>query len=330
MRALAVVFALLSAAHAQGWSITANAPVVGAATAQVTINLQAVFTGTAALPIGPVGTGTFFSYDGVYQQNDGHTRATLTPSVAGQTAPLAFTASASAIANVTSAPGQYVATSCSMDTEVIATLHAPQPVSGRIHLSFLGFVYDNGDATIDIDLGDDGSFELQAQAWVFGGTWSPLRLSEFPVQIGTTGFPIRIRYHSHTVSIASLSGGWSVDSASMTVEAQFFPGQAAVQYFDATGASASLIGIHALNDHVVLILENGTTPGILVFGTQPLQLSVVGLPSVTQLVSIDTFVVANFLDLPMPSLPPGTALYSQGLVVGSVLRSSNSIRALWP
>jgi hypothetical protein len=71
-------------------------------------------------------------------------------------------------------------------------------------------------------------------------------------------------------------------------------------------------------------------PLVLAFGAQPVSIPL--LPTVTVLVTLDWLVATGSMTLPAVPLPPGTAIYVQGLVLDatSTLRSSNSLLAYWP
>lgn len=128
--------------------------------------------------------------------------------------------------------------------------------------------------------------------------------------------------------VGALQGGYSNCFAS--IEVQFFPGQPAVAAFDSTGSVQSITIDHPLGDSVTLSLSALNQGNVLIFGFQPMVQPIT--PTITQLVSVDTVFVLTSITLALPPLPPGTALYCQGLVIDpfGVLRSTRSVRALWP
>jgi hypothetical protein len=329
MQTLLATLLLSASALAQAFSMTAQVGNPGSATGSMAVGSQVLHASTTSMPAGSVALPFAFQHAGTHAAGSWSTTISLTPNVGNQQAPLAFTVQGVANATTTPTSPAWHMTAASMDLDLTATLFAPQPCSGRLYLVFQGAVHNFGDSRVDVDIGADGTFELQTQAWMLGHTWSPLRLLEYPVAIGASGCPLRIRCHCDASSTAAT--GWNTDSASMTVEAQFFPGQAVVQAFDATGATVALHAVHAPNDAVTLLGPQGLT-SVFVLGTQSMRSPVPFLPHLMQLVTVDAFTIADLLTVQMPPMAAGTALYCQAFAVdsGGQWHGSNSLRALWP
>lgn len=226
----------------------------------------------------------------------------------------------------------HTAAMCSSAATLLVMLQAPAPTSGRLVIDYDGFENDLGQAQVGVDIGDDGTIDLASHSNLFpkGVSWLT---ADWSAHISTAGLPIRLHITSWS-GVGVWGGQWTAHGAGMTLRCQFLPGQPIVDYFDTTGASAQLMRSHSTANVVTLDswTPGAVLPSVFVFGTQSMVAPVPGLPTVTQLVSIDAIAVANQLTLPMPALPPGTVLYCQGLVVDSAgtLRSTNSLRATWP
>lgn len=325
--------ALPTALAAQSWSITGVVPSLGTATGTITTNFAPPVVVTTPLPPGPAPAGTFFTPTAALGNAHADGEASWSPTFADLVAPVGFEAISHGAAAASWPPGPNQGSSrMQMDAAIVLTLVPPQPVGGRLVLRWLGRNIDVPVAMIDVDVGDDGTIELAATSQGFSYS-DPWRSLELPLTIGANGLPIRLRYRCDIVAAAWGSSA-AHDFTTMTVTGQFFPQQAAIEPFDDTGATASLWSSHGLDDTASLSLryQYQPVPGLIAFGTQPLVAPVPGLPFVTQLVLIDTFVIAGDLAFLMPQLPPGTAIFAQGLVVDptGTPRSSNSVRALWP
>jgi hypothetical protein len=326
---------LAPAVVAQTWAATATAPVPGSATATINSNFAPPVVVTTPLPVGPVAAGTYLS---VYASlapggSFARTHAQWAPTFATLAGPVGFEAIGFNWVQAQPPPGMtQVASQCQLGAVLRVTLQAPSPTSGRLAIQYLGIESDMGNARIDVDVGDDGSIDLIADNQTFqsSDTW---RVFNMPLHIGATGVPIRLVISSQN-GVGAWGASWQQHAASITVRAHFLPGQPTVQPFDQTGASVSLFGQQSLSNIVTLQVyaPNLTWPAVYAFGMQPMVAPIPGLPTVTQLLTIDTFAVANFLVLPMPVLPPGTSLYCQALALDAngTLRSSNSLRATWP
>jgi hypothetical protein len=307
--AIVLVLALAPAALAQSWSVTASAPVVGSAN---TGAFPSGYGSSQTLPVGTVAAGTFLSTS----SSSGAASASWSASVAGQVAPLAFTA---ALATLTSNNGSALFTSASVQARLDLTLRAPQPSGGRLFAQVSSIGLFGGSGTISLDVGADGVVDFASSS--FSGSGS----ADLALQIPAGGAVVRVLYSG---SAAAPQGSYA--QSSVNLAAQFLPGQPAVTAFDSTGAGQSITIAHPLGDSVSLSLSPFNQANVLVFGLQPLVQPIT--PTVTQLVTVDTVFALSSITLALPPLPPGTALYCQGLVVDpfGVLRSTGSVRALWP
>lgn len=325
--------ALPSALVAQSWSITAVVPSPGTATGTITTNFAPQVVVTTPLPPGPAPAGTFFTPTVALGNAHADGAASWSPTFADLVAPVGFEAIAhgAAAASWPAGPNQG-SSRMQMDADLVLMLVPPQPVGGRLVLRWRGVNVDFPVARIDVDIGDDGTIDLAASSQWFAWT-DPWRSFELPLTIGANGLPIRLRYRCDIVA-AALGSSADHNATTMTVTCQFFPHQAVIGSFDDTDATASLWSSHWLDDTASLSLrhQGQPVPGLIAFGAQPLVVPVPGLPFVTQLVQIDTFVIGTDLAFLMPQLPPGTAIFAQGLAIDPAgeLRSSNSVRALWP
>jgi len=319
---VAAFLAISSHSSAQGWSITAHAPFVGTATASV-LNIYSgpPATNSAGLPVGPVLPGTFLTCSATHPFTGGLGSVSMSciPSVVGSLAPLAFTTN-----SLCGSQGSYVSgnnASASGNARIDLTLHAPQPVGGRLWVRTFGSdtaaQYSSASSRIDLDVNADGTIEVSAYA---GSASTPL---DVPLQILATGAVIRLTYNTSTFAVNSAT-------ATRTIEAQFFPGEPAVAPFATFAGAATMSVTHSVLGWVNLSIAGpGLTPVLMAFGGTAT--SVPWLPSVTVLVSPDVLIgTTGSITIPLPPLPPGM-LYAQGLVVDSVgtLRGTNSVRFLW-
>ncbi len=339
-RLVVSVFALALSLGAQSWSVTAAAPVTGTASASALTFSQppTIQTNTQTLAVGPVPAGIFLSMSAQAGSASAYSRAQWSPSVVGQVAPLAFRVEVTAWAHVSAWSGGYSegaggSVSCQLDL----TLHAPQPTAGRLALRRMTTTHATGSVSLSVDADGDGLAETISTD---GST------ADVAVVIPAAGTSVRVTIgatasESYTPGLGSQPGS----SGAIVFEAQFLPDEPTVTPFDDTGAFQRLSIDHKA-DNTLTIGAQVSPPGvwpfpaataaILVFGSQPVVIP--ALPSVTQLVTIDawfamtaTFPVSS-MTLALPSLPPGTEAYCQALLIltdGS-LRSSNSLRALWP
>jgi len=319
---------LAGATAAQGWSITAISPTGGVAAGQLTSSFAPPVNVNSTLSSGPFTTGVFLSADAVLGASHANSSAEWASPFPGQVAPLGFRVFvfARAIVSPPAGPNQVAATT-TLDADALFVLQAPSPGGGRVVLTYLGQQSEvlSHAAVMDVDVGADGTIEMAATSH------DPFaRMMELPLQIAASGTPIRIHITANA-NWAATHPNTSVQTVSLEVTAQYFPDQAAVGHFDATGATVDLAGFHALDDRLTLVLPSQSV-GAIVFGSQPMVAPVVGFPLVTQLVSFDAFALGRVLLLAMPPLPPGTRIYAQGFVLepSGIMRSSNSLRAWWP
>ncbi|HEX6813653.1 MAG TPA: hypothetical protein VF384_18685 [Planctomycetota bacterium] len=310
---------LVSQVYAQGWSITANAPVPGSASASAMWGITVV-SNSATLPAGPVAPGTFLTCSASLYGSSS-LAMTWTPSVSGLAAPLAFTASSTCSSQV---PITSVATTASGNAQIDLTLRAPSPVAGLLWVRVIapGTPQSLSSSTIGLDLMADGSVEVSAQ---LGASSDPVVL---PLQIPASGAVVRLSYNAQSTA----PGVSQYVNLHRTIEALFIPNAPVVTPFATTGTGAAMTISHAFPGTVTLTIGPPPfTPALIVFGATPLNVPL--LPTVTILVSPD-ILIANVgsITLPLPPLPSGTAIYAQGLVIdtAAVPRSTNSVRALWP
>jgi hypothetical protein len=222
----------------------------------------------------------------------------------------------------------YVATHvrAAANTSLRASLSASAPVGGRLLVEWDGSSSQMGliHAAIRVDVGADGSIEAHARWTDFVFSTTTKRL-EVPVLLVPNGVPVQIDIDCSADS--PWFGNWNFASTSLAMRIEFFPGQAAVTEYDTTGAGAGLLFSHLADDTITL-----DVPGILVLGATPMVQPIPGFPGLVQLVSADVVVPATSIHLPMPRLPPGSALYAQGIGLSSsgTLVGSRSLRALLP
>ncbi|MCU0865523.1 MAG: hypothetical protein MUC36_17195 [Planctomycetes bacterium] len=318
---------------AQTWSASAVAPVPGAANATITSNFAAPVLVNTSLPAGPVAAGQFVSAHATLGNSFATANAQWAPTFATLAGPVGFEVQARASVRAQPPPGMTQVTCvCDLAAALRITLQAPAPTAGRLVIEYLGVDSDVGNARIDVDLGDDGTIELVADNQTFQGlgNW---RLFNAPLQIGAGGTPIRLLLTTQN-GVGALGANSQQHGASITVRGHFLPFEPTVRPFDQTGAVLTLVARQSLANVVTLqaFAPNLVMPTVFVFGTVPLVASIPGLPTVTQLVGIDAWVVADYLTVPLPALPQGAAIYCQALGITSsgTLRSSNSVAAIWP
>ena len=301
---------LVSFASAQTWSVNASLPVP--ATAQ----FVSVWYQSVSQPAGPIAPGTIVTTTSYYAPS---ASASWLPSVPVQNAPLAFRLYATAHPSLS---GGATLSWASVDAQLDLALTAPQPVAGRLALRFQPT--GPGLRTLTLDVGADGSTEFVAP---FASTGpAGFATVDLPLTIPVAGTVIRATLHA----AGSLQYGQFPTSmnAVLDLQAEFFPGQPALHQFDTAGASATLATTHLPDNTATLALGSPTQPlpGWLVFGFQPTLAS--WSPTVTQLVTADSIIAVNSMSLLLPDLPPGTALFAQGLAIlpGNVLATTDSVR----
>lgn len=297
-------------------------------TAVATVTHQGVAnTAFGTLPSGPIPFGPVFTNSLTRSGGLASSTVEIASSFNGQAAATGFRVYSEAIA---AASGMNNPTAQStMTAPIRLTITSPQPASGRLALRYSGQASGSAAANINVDLGGDGSVDFKALSNTFGANPAP-RLIEFPVTM-TSSFSIDLSFYNQaTCSVAG--AGSSVALATMVIEAQFFPNQPAVQTYDQSGATAELHATHHPDDSLELHLEYESLqpPGVLTFGLQPTNVPL--LPTATQLVQTGLLSSGNNLLVQLPQLPAGTAVFCQGFVVaaGGTLRSSPSLRVLWP
>jgi len=298
--AATVLFACVGTSlPAQQWTVQAavtNAPgLPSACSASGGIQSQSI-----PIPSGPVVPGGWGAYAGT-------SSATVqwSATVAGSAAAVGFEVVATATAGTSLGVAQ-----ASAVATFLLTLHSgsPTPQAGALVL--------RGDASVDLD--NDGSFEFVAANLP----------TAIPVVVPPAGLVMRIFVLATAWS--GFSGPSAFDVTSLVGE--FFPGQTAVARFAAGWPSAQLTSTCLGNDRWQLDasgLGSALTPILLVVGFQPTNVPLaLGL---TQLVSVDAVLPGGSFVFDLPPLPPGFALYAQGLMAqphGNLL-ATNSVRAVW-
>ena len=321
--------ASVGAALAQAPSVSVEMLPLGSADAYVNPNFAPLVTSNVTLTPGIAPLGTVWSNRAQHLASYSESTIEVASMPLAPAAVIGFKVTGKSVSVSNPPAGPFsVATGTSMDAAARVTLTAPNTVGGRLALRYTGSISDFGHSDIDVDLGADGTIDLAVSAGVFpSGTWRDI---EFPAVLSGAPYVIDLHF-SHSCGTSSVNSQFSGHGATAQIEAQFFPGQPAVQLFDVTGAGAGISAQHALDNSV--FLATGGPPqlaSVLVFGQQPTSVTIT--PLLTQLVTIDAVVFDSSVTLPLPLLPPGSALYCQGLVVdtGGVLRSTPSIRAVWP
>lgn len=313
----------------QAPSATAEVLAAGSSQSYVTSNFASPVIQTAAPPAGPAAFGTVWSNQAQDLLSYSESLIEVEHLSLDPQAVLGFRVTGQSLAVTDPPAGPFSVTAgTSMVATVRMSLTAPNQVGGRLFLRYTGSIADLGAAEIGVDVGADGTIEHVVDAATFlTGEW---REREFPVVLGPT--PLQIDLHlNHFCGTSSVNSQFSGHSAMAQMEVQFFPGQPAVEWFDATGAQAGIVWQHAPDDTVTVgVATPGLAGGVIVIGAQPTSASIT--PWVTQLVTIDAVVFQSSMTVSMPTLPPGSALYCQGLAWdgGGILRSTPSLRALWP
>jgi len=312
--------------------MSAEVPFAGTAQAFAMTGLSPLFVNDT-LPPGPIATSASFTNRvafSVSYNGNAQTIASWMP-ISATGAAVAFEVTARGTASLgSSGPVATLFVSSVMDATVDFMLAASSPASGRMVLQHDGLVSPAPSpslTTVSVDVHADDLLDLVAVA-THGG---PSRV-ELPVSMTSAGTVVRVRFQPSGSALAMPhSFGVQYDSR-VTVQVLFFPDEPVVTPFDDTGASAVLTADHTLSNDLTLSLDylSQQAPGLLVFGTQPVSIPI--LPTVTQLVAIDTWFPVTTATFALPLLPPGIEVYCQGLVADSTgtLRSSNSIRAIWP
>jgi hypothetical protein len=304
---------LVTCLPAQVWTLTASRPTPATASAGM---LPSVITNTQ--PAGPVSPGSIVAATASGPGSSASAGASWQSGVTGQTAPLAFSVSCQAGASYSG--GGFGVVSASVAATLDVTLAAPQLTGGRLVLSGTQTNFGGGSGSIGVDVAGDGTVDYQVP--------SPQSASGLAVDVLVPAGVSLIR-----VTLAasfSVVGAPNNGGIGLSLAAQFFPGQVVVSSFDTTGAGTNLVITRPAANTVTVALPTFLqTPVLLAFGMQPTQVPLT--PFVTQLVTLDSVFAVGSMTLTLPTLPPGTELYCQGLVLQfGTLRSSNSVRAIWP
>jgi len=312
--------------NAQNVTMALRVGAVGTAVASV-FNQGAANTRFATLPVGPIPFGPVLVNSLTRSSGLASSNIEMNPSFSGQVAATGFRIYTEAVAVASGTSSSSAQTT--MTAPVRLTLMSPVPVSGRLALRYFGQTSGASAANINVDLGGDGSVDFKALSNSFASSSTP-RFIEFPVTMAPS-LSIDLSV-ANQASTAMPGAGSSVAIASMVIEAQFFPGQPAVQTYDLSGATAELLATHHPDDTLDLRLEYESLqpPGVIIFGLQPT--SVPLLQTATQLVQTGFVAPGNNLLVALPQLPPGTTVFCQGFIVDgtAALRSSPSLRVLWP
>ena len=291
------VLVTTASAVAQSWAVSAQAPVQGTASVATVFGAH-----TATLPAGPVPAGSFL----VCNNGFGNVGAIWSPSVPFQVAPLAFAASC------TWASTAIVGVVAGMNADLDLTLQAPQPTGGWLRLrtwpNQVAYVTAH---IVDVDLGADGIVDYHANGQ---------QQADLPLQIPANGVVVRLSLRLHAMYYNLMSGA-------LGVTAEFFP-EPTLSVFDTMGAGTALTW-QQTPGQTTLTLDPTTTPLLMAFGAQPVSIPL--FPTVTLLVTPDVLLATGSVTLPA-TVPPGTSIYAQGLVLDATntLRSSNSVRVFWP
>jgi hypothetical protein len=301
----------------------------GSASATVNPSYAAAVVSNVSAQPGVVPPGTVFVNSASFGASSGQSSVTVLDSVPNQVAPFAFAieSSASAVASPPTGPVAE-AVSTSMQATVRLTLAAVQPTRGRLQVVYSGYEYDIGAAHVAMDVGADGSVEVAASSQVFSPSLSEIAL-DLPLVIGAQPVPIQLQV-DNTAGASAVNGQFDGHGAGLTFEVRFFPGQPVIEGFGWASATAQLHAEHRRDNVVDLRLYPTGQPGLFAFGLQ--STSVAWTPTLTQLVVVDSLVVADQLLIAMPSLPPGTEWFCQGLVVSpsGELLGTSARRAFWP
>ncbi|MGB3969157.1 MAG: hypothetical protein WBO45_20655 [Planctomycetota bacterium] len=171
---------------------------------------------------------------------------------------------------------------------------------------------------MQLDIGADGSVEATAST-------SGTTVTSLIVNVPATGLVVRVQWQAGLALLVQDNQGMGA-----SLQVQYFPGQPAVGSFSTVGASSVLAVNQGMNTVTLSMGGGGHAPLVMAFGFQPVVVPL--LPTVTQLVSLDSVFAIGSITLSLPVLPSGAALYAQGLVADTwgTLRSTNSVRALWP
>lgn len=294
---------------AQTWAVTANAPVPGSSSVTQWIASGNV-SSSASLPVGPRPPGAMLTCGiGVIANASGSWSA----SVPGQVGPVAASVRMRCTAN-----GSYNYSSmATMDVTLDLLFTAPSPSSGRLLLESLPLGVGGGIASLDVDA--DGTID-----WSVSLPASSAAV-DLPFTIPAAGRVVRVHGNLGAMGMQFFGG-----LGDITLQLEFLPGQPVVAPF--APGNATLAFDHSPTDLLTLTLPSylGITPLLIVLGSAPTQVPI--LPQVTQLVTLDVVVAAPSLTFALPPLPPGTAVYAQGLVIvpPGDLVSTGSLRMLWP
>ncbi|MCK5941827.1 MAG: hypothetical protein KAI24_07675 [Planctomycetes bacterium] len=316
------------------WSVTATAPANGTASATVAPNGAAATTAGANLAVGPVAPGVLLTNAATAGASTASSRVEWHDTVVSAASYANLSLELYSEAHVTAivpSGSTSVTASTAMDTRIVATLQAPTPEAGRLSIARQGCSSLFGQASIEVDLGNDGTIDYTTSPFPYSCTnvsgWS---YNEFLVHLpaGTTDIGLRLQNDLSLTSSASAS-----ETVSMRVLLRFRPDEPAIDGFDVSGATNLLSTYHApYNDtvHLTHWRQSLTSPSVMVIGFQPTVLPLTGYPA-TLLVTPD-FVSVNWaIQAPLPAMPPGFAFYAQCFeLLGGTIYSSNSVQAIWP
>ncbi|MFT4513514.1 MAG: hypothetical protein ACI89X_001317 [Planctomycetota bacterium] len=321
-----VAVVLTGSGLAQSVAMTLSAPVAGSITPMGAFGLPIAF------PAGPLPFGVVMQHatgPGVIYVS---ASLTVDPFLAGQVAPSAFriAVETDCYAETVWCPwGQPINFSAiQLDATVRLTITPSAPTSGRLVLRYWAHGIGSSSTSIGMDIGADGSVDTSVVADV-----NPVTI-ELPLSLSSATDIDFVVDTSDFVFVTAPFGGWAFDTSftEAVIEAQWFEGQAAVEGFDTTGATAVLEFDHALNDTLSLAIEDGfgqPMPGLTAIGLQPVTIPLSA--TLMQLVSLDVVVLSSSFSVPMPLLPAGLAVYMQGFGIDTsgAMHGTQSLRAQW-
>lgn len=301
-----------------------------AVTQQPTITLSAPVDGIGSgnvvlLPQGPLNYGLLFSHNPTYPQGSG--LATLT--ISGGTGACTF----DWLLQANAFGGSYAGWGAvGVYATIRTTLTTPSPVRGRLALAWF-YSGTAGVCTTEVDVDANGTID----ATTLHQSSPPWRSAfEIPLVIDSAR-DIDFVFDCASYTIASQTT--QSHSAQFVLQATWHPDQPAVQEHEVTGATADLLFTHTPNNHLDLDIRSTTgspwwpgipLPGMVVVGLQPTNVQV--YPTLTQLVTADLLLAGSQFSVPLPNLPPGWELYTQGIGfdhTGAWL-GTRSLRLAWP
>lgn len=317
LRELVVLLVVSAMVNAQTWTISAQAPVVGSASATVwsggLLDQQ-----TAQVPIGPVAQGTLLTCSANVTGASSSTGGGWQVLSTGASPSFRVNSGASA-----SNPAAGLA-SAGMDVVLLVRFASAVPVAGRLHLQGSGGAYPPGstNSVSEVDVGNDGTIDF-----TYSISSGPASIF-VPVVLHAGTLDVRVQLRA-SAGVALLAQSETMLKA---ITATLVPSVPTISNFDWTGAGASLAwSVPSLNQLTLTTAVASQTPLLLVFGSQPVVVPL--FPGVTQLVgAIDAVFATGTMSLQLPLLPAGTALYVQGLVLdgAGAMVTTQSVRALWP